>query len=138
MARALTKALGAAGFAACLVGPAAAQLLPPGQVPGGQPGGYVQQDAANLAVRIDRLENQIRALNGQIEQLQFNNRRLEDTLRKFQQDVEFRLQGQAGGAARPGQPAPQRRGEAETPPPVAAAPASPGGATPQAAPGARP
>jgi tol-pal system protein YbgF len=56
------------------------------------------QDAAELLVRVNRLENQVRALSGQIEQLQFQNKRLEDQLTKFQQDVEFRFQEMKGGA----------------------------------------
>ena len=31
-------------------------------------------------------------MNGQIEQMQFDNRKLADELRKFQQDVDFRFQ----------------------------------------------
>ncbi|CAM5209090.1 hypothetical protein BTHI11S_01327 [Bosea thiooxidans] len=34
------------------------------------------QDAADLLVRTTRLENQLRQMSGQIEQLQFENRRL--------------------------------------------------------------
>lgn len=66
------------------------------------------QDAAELTVRVNRLENQVRQLSGQIEQLQFENRRLAEQLRKFQEDIEFRL-GQGG--QRPGPAAGQ------TPPP---------------------
>lgn len=65
-------------------------------------------DEASLLVRVEKLENQIRQMNGQLEQLQFDNHRLEDQLRKFQQDVEFRFQ--EGGHAK----APQKRGELET------------------------
>ncbi|MFO1150822.1 MAG: tol-pal system protein YbgF [Alsobacter sp.] len=56
------------------------------------------QDAAELLVRVNRLENQVRALSGQIEQLQFQNKKLEDQLTRFQQDVEFRFQEMKGGA----------------------------------------
>lgn len=66
-----------------------------------------QQSSASLLVRIDRLENQIRQLNGQIEQMQFANRRLEEQLKKFQADVEFRFQDSAG---RPGSGAPPSPG----------------------------
>ena len=45
-----------------------------------------------LLVRVDRLENKLRSMTGQIEQLQFQNKRLEDALRKMQQDVDFRFQ----------------------------------------------
>jgi tol-pal system protein YbgF len=102
-----------------LLAPAQAQLLPPGGIPGGQDG-YMQaqaqgQDAAGLLLRIDRLENQVRTLTGQVEQSQFQVKRLEDTLRKFQQDVELRFQDASGRpAARPAPaPAPngQRRGD---------------------------
>ena len=66
-------------------------------------------DAAGLLVRIDKLESQMRQMNGQIEQLQFANRRLEDQMKKFQQDVDFRFGelGRAGG----GGARPQKRGD---------------------------
>lgn len=99
--------------------PAQAQLFnrPPAGLPGD---GAFQQtqgmDSAGLVVRIDRLENQVRSLNGQIEQMQFQMRRMEDQLRKFQQDVDFRFQEQSGKPApRPAAPPatpPQRRGDA--------------------------
>ncbi|PZN96195.1 MAG: tol-pal system protein YbgF [Hyphomicrobiales bacterium] len=87
------------------------------------------QDAADLVVRTSRMENQIRQLSGQIEQLQFENRRLSEQLRKFQEDVDFRLNerggARPGGAAAPGnvappagaapRPQPQRRGDAFDP-----------------------
>jgi tol-pal system protein YbgF len=80
------------------------------------------QDAADLVVRTSRLENQLRQLSGQIEQLQFENRRLSQQLRKFQEDVDFRLNERGG--ARPSsaapapagaQPARPRRGDAFDP-----------------------
>jgi tol-pal system protein YbgF len=49
-------------------------------------------DDASLLVRVERLEEQIRDMTGQIEQMQFENRKLEDQLQKFQQDVDFRFQ----------------------------------------------
>ncbi|WP_371125903.1 tol-pal system protein YbgF [Bosea sp. (in: a-proteobacteria)] len=81
------------------------------------------QDAADLVVRTARMENQLRQLSGQIEQLQFENRRLTEQLRKFQEDVEFRLNergGRPSGAAAPAatprqQPQPQRRSDAFDP-----------------------
>ncbi|WNJ91916.1 tol-pal system protein YbgF [Bosea sp. 685] len=84
------------------------------------------QDAAELTVRTARLENQLRQLSGQIEQLQFENKRLTEQLRKFQEDVDFRLNerggGRTGGAAPATAPssAPaggqrQRRGDAFDP-----------------------
>lgn len=88
------------------------------------PAAAIAQDAADLLVRTTRLENQLRQLSGQIEQLQFENRRLTEQLSKFQQDVDFRLNerggarpSQSGPAAQPAprQPAPQRRGDAFDP-----------------------
>lgn len=104
------------------------------------------QDAAELTVRTGRLENQVRALSGQIEQLQFENRRLTEQLRKFQEDVDFRLNERGGarpssaapgpaaqpqgGGAQPAQPGRQRRGDAFDPnaqPQAAGAPRPLGG-----------
>ncbi len=78
------------------------------------------QDAAELLVRTTRLENQLRQMSGQIEQLQFENRRLSDQLRKFQEDVDFRLKENGGGRsgaapAAPAAPQKQRRGDAFDP-----------------------
>jgi tol-pal system protein YbgF len=96
------------------------------------------QDAADLLVRTTRLENQLRQLSGQIEQLQFENRRLTEQLRKFQEDVDFRLQekggARGGGAAQPApmapptpppQPGRQRRGDAFDPAEQPGAPGAP-------------
>jgi tol-pal system protein YbgF len=83
------------------------------------------QDVSDLTVRTGRLENQLRQLSGQIEQLQFENKRLSDQLRKFQEDVDFRLNERSGGRAGGAAPAPtaappaaaprQRRGDAFDP-----------------------
>ncbi len=70
--------------------------LPPEDVGGsGGPSGAPSDDAS-VVVRVGRLEDQVRQLNGKIEELQFANRQLQDQLRKFQQDVEFRFQESAG------------------------------------------
>ena len=69
---------------------------------------------SGAAVRIDRLENQVRSMTGQIEQMQFTMRQLQEQLRKFQGDMDFRLQ-ESSGAARP----PARRSEEGVPPLVA-------------------
>jgi tol-pal system protein YbgF len=89
-----------------------AQLLnrPPGVVPEGEDGQSLPDPGeASLLVRIDRLENQIRALTGQIEQMQFQQRRLEEGLRKVQQDTELRPQDPQshGAVASPIRPPPQ-------------------------------
>jgi tol-pal system protein YbgF len=114
------------------------------------------QDAAEVVVRMNRIENQVRQMSGQIEQLQFENRQLKDQVRKFQEDVESRFQDQRGGASRapapvaqqgpaaqmpatqtpsPGQGRPQRRGDAFDPSEVPNAPGAPrqlGSTTPSA------
>ena len=100
--------------------------------------------ASALLVRVDRLENKIRSMTGQIEQLQFQNKRLEDALRKMQQDVDFRFQDLSRAPG--GKPPLQKRGdlgdptsqtladaapEASSAPPVDSDPASPSPARPQ-------
>jgi len=89
-------------------------MRPPGGIgeggegfyPEGQSGGA--EDAAGLLVRLGRLESQMRQINGQIEQMQFETRRLEEQLKKFQEDVDFRFR--EGG---PRSPAQKRGGAAE-------------------------
>jgi tol-pal system protein YbgF len=72
------------------------------------------QDPGEMVVRITRLENQLREMAGQIEQLQHENRRLVDQLRKFQEDVEFRLgDGGARAQAPSGSPA-SRQGRGQS------------------------
>lgn len=93
--------------------PAGAQLLPPRGIGGDSYQPAQAQDPASLLLRIDRLENQMRTLTGQLEESQFAVKRLEDQLRKFQQDVEFRFQDNAGKGVttRTPSPPPQRRGD---------------------------
>jgi tol-pal system protein YbgF len=114
------------------IGAACLALLASGWVAGTA----LAQDISDLTVRTGRLENQLRQLSGQIEQLQFENRRLSDQLRKFQEDVDFRLNERGGarpGAAAPGpaaQPAApaqrQRRSDAYDPSQQQAAAGAPG------------
>ncbi|MDP4003885.1 tol-pal system protein YbgF [Methylobacterium sp. NEAU K] len=80
------------------------------------------QDASELVVRLGRIENQSRLMAGQIETLQYENRQLKEQLRKFQEDVEFRLnEGKGGGRSAPS---------------AAPAPAAPSGAVNGGNPGA--
>jgi tol-pal system protein YbgF len=46
---------------------------------------------ANLEVRLSTMEDQIRDMVGKIEQNEFQNRRLNETLEKLQRDVDFRF-----------------------------------------------
>ncbi|GLK56730.1 hypothetical protein GCM10008170_27490 [Methylopila capsulata] len=65
---------------------------------------------ADIAVRLDRLENQMRQLNGRLDEIQFQTKRNDEALKRFQGDVDFRLQdleSGKGGGAKPG-----RRGDA--------------------------
>src|SRR5438876_9513564 len=57
-----------------------------------------QMSASDVVVRLDQIENQMRMLTGQVEQLQFRNQQLEQQLRGMQPD---------GGAPRAGAPAAQ-------------------------------
>lgn len=66
------------------------------------------QDAADILLRLDRLENENRQLNGQIEELRFQLRRTEDQLKRFQTDADSRFRDLEGGrgSARPATPQP--------------------------------
>jgi tol-pal system protein YbgF len=103
----------AAAFSALVVlsPPAGAQNYnrPPADV--GESGYGAGGGDTSSILRIDRLENQIRSLNGQVEQLQFQIKRMEEQARKFQLDVEARFQDAAGRIARPAAAAPQKRSE---------------------------
>jgi TolA-binding protein len=96
-------------------------------------GGARAQSASDLLVRIDQLENQVRQLTGMVEQAQFRNQQLEASLRRMQEDYDYRLQelGSRGGsrapALRPQANAAPLVGAAAAPPPPIAAPAPPPG-----------
>ncbi|WP_342150152.1 tol-pal system protein YbgF [Methylorubrum sp. SB2] len=83
------------------------------------------QDASELIVRLNRLENVSRQLSGQIETLQYENRQLKEQLRKFQEDVEFRLQEGKGSA-----PAPAAKRPPAAPPAAAPSNGTPYGVNP--------
>ena len=70
------------------------------------------QTEAQLAVRIQQLEEQIRLLTGQVEGLQFQLTQMQTLLERMTQDNEFRFQQLEGGA-----PAPSGQG-AVTPAPA--------------------
>jgi tol-pal system protein YbgF len=83
-----------------------------------------QSNASDVLMRIDRLENELRQLTGQIEQLQYRNQQLEATLQRMQEDADYRLQQPSvrGGARAPGRPAANAIQPAT---PAPAAPAAP-------------
>ena len=107
-----------AAFVACvaLAAPAQAQFdpfhrqAPPADIPGGAAGDPNQ--TAELVLRVNQLEEELRQANGRIEELENAEHRLESELQKFRQDVEYRFGDRSEGAP----PAPD----------VAEAPPSPG------------
>ena len=107
-----------AAFVACvaLAAPAQAQFdpfhrqAPPADIPGGAAGDPNQ--TAELVLRVNQLEEELRQANGRIEELENAEHRLETELQKFRQDVEYRFGDRSEGAP----PAPD----------VAEAPPSPG------------
>ena len=84
-----------------------------------------QQDNSALVLRIDRLETQLRTMTGQVEQLQFQQRKLEEAMRKMQADTELRFRD-AGKVAQPGKP-PAVEPQPQPPAQGAARPRRPGG-----------
>lgn len=98
-------------------------------------------DASDLVIRLERIQNQMRQLTGQIEQLQFRNQQLEQQMKRMQEDNEFRFQqlGAKGGApaaapqgGRPAPAAPGRRSDAFDPAqqPTLGGPGTPGASQP--------
>jgi tol-pal system protein YbgF len=69
------------------------------------------QSTSDVFVRLDQLEGQVRALTGQIEQLQYRNQQLENQLRRMQDE----------GGARQQATAPPPRSAGAVPPPSAGA-----------------
>ncbi len=91
-----------------------AQSAPPAVIPGvGPDNGEDPSDPGAMVVRLNRLEDALRQATGRIEELQNQQRVLQDQLRRFQQDVEYRLGGAppAGrnAAGRLSRPANRRR-----------------------------
>ncbi len=74
-------------------------------------------DPAALVLRIGRLEDELRTANGAIEELQNQQQRLQEQLKRFQEDVEFRFNGASGPRPVSANPAPA--------PAIAAAPGAP-------------
>jgi tol-pal system protein YbgF len=109
-----------AAFVACVVlaAPAQAQFnpfnrqpAPPADVPGDP------NEAAQLVLRVNQLEEELRQANGRIEELENAEHRLETQLQKFREDVEYRFGDRSGGAPRDADvaEAPQSPGEPAEP-----------------------
>ena len=107
-----------------------AQTSPPAVIPGVGPDSVDPNDPAQMVVRLDRLENALRQANGRIEELENQQRLLQDQLRRFQQDVEYRV----GGAPPPAGAAPI----ASAPPPGSGPPVIAAAPSVDLAPGAKP
>lgn len=85
---------------------------------------------ASEAGRIGQLEETIRSLNGRIEEMSFQLLQMQEQIRKFQEDNEFRFQDLEGGKAG----ASKKSGALETPRTSNEALATTGGATTSGAP----
>ncbi len=98
-------ALCALGVGLCAPAAQAQTVFPPGELSGlsfNNDGGRIlvaQADSAQLMVRIQQLEEQIRLLNGQVEGLTFQLTQLQEILNRFQEDAEFRFQQLEGGGS---------------------------------------
>lgn len=110
--------VGAAVLALTVVGAGATGQppIPPGDVPAGRAPGAIevaQSDAvvAQQSMRIDRLEDQMRQLNGRIDEMTYSLQRIQDLLKRMQEDNEYRFQQLEGGGRRP-----QKRSEAPAAP----------------------
>lgn len=93
--RSAALAAAALGIALLAASPASAGLfgsdpVPPAAIPG-------QQDAAQQAVRLDNVEQQMRSLNGRIDELTHQIEQLQNLLKRAQEDNEFRLRELEGG-----------------------------------------
>ncbi len=94
--------LGLGGSSATVV---AQSAFPPAELQGlafnnTQPGRVLvaQADSAQLMVRIQQLEEQLRSLNGQVEGLTFQLTQMQEIINRMQEDNEFRFQALEGGA----------------------------------------
>ncbi len=68
---------------------------------------------AGETYKVQQLEEQIRQLNGRIEEMSYQLLQMQETIRKAQEDNEFRFQELEGGKA--SSPAPKKKAEAELP-----------------------
>lgn len=91
---------------------------PPGTVRSGTtapPEAAAEEEGGTVGMRLDRLENQLRQMTGQFEQLQYRNQQLEQQVKALQGEIDFRLGGAGGGAAPPAGAAPRPGAPAAVP-----------------------
>lgn len=88
------------------------QLMP--DMAGGQDARPVQLAQANDP-RVVGLEEQVRQLNGRIEEMNFQILQIQEQMRKMQEDVDFRLQEMEGKRGDAGSAEPARKAEADRP-----------------------
>jgi tol-pal system protein YbgF len=115
----LYRGAGAIGVALWLAGASGALAqsdAPPALIPGDS---VDSGDPSALVLRVDRLEAELRRATGKIEELQNENHRLDDALKRFREDVEFRL---SGAKPAPGAPAAAAPAIAANDPPPALKP----------------
>jgi tol-pal system protein YbgF len=125
-----TTTLAAAAWlsAGMLFSPASAQMpVPPLAIP---QAGVQFTPVQALDPRVGQLEEQVRALNGRIEELNFLVLELQEMLRKQQKDNEFRFQELEGGAGTSGGEPQQNGDAADTLPAPATDTANAGAAAP--------
>jgi tol-pal system protein YbgF len=92
----------ASAFTLSNVFPSAQRSAPtaqPSQAP------VIQVQSANESVRIQQLQDELRQLNGRVEEMSFQLLQMQETIRKAQEDNEFRFQelekSQSGGGSAP-------------------------------------
>jgi TolA-binding protein len=75
------------------------------------------QSAGGAEVRIQQLEDQLRQLNGRIEEMSFQLLQMQETIRKAQEDNEFRFQEieKSGGSSAGTGAKPMKKSEADIP-----------------------
>ena len=88
------------------------------QIPGAMVGGG-SSAMGDMAMRVDRAEASMRALNGQVEELTYQIRQLQEQIRRLQEDNEFRFQELEGARGKK---------RSDLSPALAPAPAAPSGA----------
>jgi tol-pal system protein YbgF len=87
---------------------------------GGGNADQAQRRQAELNLKIQQMEGQMRQLNGQLEQLTFTIRQLQETMGRMQKDYEFRIQElENGGGAAAARKPPQKRTDLQPAPPPA-------------------